>query len=361
MAKPVKRQAVIITQNSQVMKIYMRVLPVSFLMILSVFTSLYGQNESAEVDSTFENYMRTAWEDIQESGFSDSLQNIYSEMFFEYYLNNPSTKTGEKAFAQAFLMWGNTGNSDHVSKALSTLNYNSELWRMIINPLGNIFHRNDDLEAQAYNELLKYLSTRLTEPKSKSAVLLTQLRINSRKDEPNETSIEIARQLVELDANEFYVNQGLGFLHELESLNIGQKAPDFHAHTIDGQKLSLTDLEGQYVLLEFWATWCGPCIPEIPHLKSLHENYGRDNLKIVGISLDRDEETLIDFIQDREITWVQIFEEDGWQGELTRLFNVSGIPRMYLLDPEGIIVGRDLRGEEMVSKVEDLMDEQQNY
>lgn len=304
--------------------------------------------------------MRNAWEDIRESEFSDSLQNMYSEKLFEYYLKNPSTKTGENAFAQAFMMWGNTGNSDHLSKAFDTLNYNAELWRMIIMPLGNIYHRNEDLGAQAYNELLEYLSTRLTDAKSKSEVLLAQLRGSSREDIPDETAIEIARQLVELDADEFYVNQGLGFLHELESLNIGQKAPDFQAHTIDGQELSLADLVGQYVLLEFWATWCGPCLPEIPHLKSLHENYDQDNFKIVGISLDRDKETLIDFIQDREMTWVQIFEEDGWEGELPRLYNVAGIPRMYLLDPNGIIIEKDLRGEEMISKVESLIGEQQN-
>jgi peroxiredoxin len=142
----------------------------------------------------------------------------------------------------------------------------------------------------------------------------------------------------------------------LESLNIGQEAPDFKAQTIEGEDLSLSDLRGQFVLLEFWATWCGPCLPEIPHLKTMQEKYQDSDFKIVGISLDRDKDTLRNFLEEREMEWAQIFVDEGWEGDIARQYNVSGIPRMYFIDPEGRIIARDLRGEEMVSVIEEIVD-----
>ncbi|MFP8490012.1 TlpA family protein disulfide reductase [Gracilimonas sp. Q87] len=325
------------------------------LLIFSPFHTIFGQSSTAEVDSTFDNYMNQAWDKIRQSENSDSLQNVYSSEFYTYYKENPDTETGGKAFGQAFLMWGNTGKSEFLSEAFQTLDYDSELWRLIILPISSIYARNQELGMSEYYDLLEYLSENLTESKSRSEVLLELLRRKSDQEGSKNEAVELARELVELDAHEFYVRQGLGFLHEFESLNIGQKAPDFEFQTLDGNKISPSSLEGQYVILEFWATWCGPCLPEIPHLKDLYENYQNNGFTIVGISLDRDKDTLMDFIGEREMQWPQIYVEDGWEGELARLFNVSGIPRMYLLDPEGVIIGRDLRGEEMVSKVESLI------
>jgi peroxiredoxin len=327
----------------------------AILLFTTPFQTLLGQSATVPADSTFQDYMNQAWDQIRETDFSDSLQNVYSVEFYNYYKENPDTETGEKAFAQAFLMWGNTGKSDHIREAIQNLSYDSELWRMIVSPMSNIYARNEDLNLTDYYELLDYLSEKLTDPNSKSAVLLSLLRKNSREDDHKERAVDFARQIVEIDANEFYVTQALGYLHEIESLNNGQKAPDFDLQTIDGDKISLESLEGQYVILEFWATWCGPCIPEIPHLKELYESYHDSGFTIIGISLDREVKTLTDFIEEREMEWPQIYVEDGWTGDISRLFNVSGIPRMYLLDPDGIIIGRDLRGEEMISKVDQLM------
>jgi len=332
-----------------------RVITLFIIIMVYPYAMLYGQAETTEVDSTFEQQMSEAWEDVRESEFSDSLQNYYSERFFDYYMEHQDSETGKSALGQAFLMWGNTGNPEHVRQALQTLDYDSELWARIINSLGNIYHKNEELGAESYSELLEYLSARLTYPSSKSQVLLVQLRRGVSEDNPDEEAIDIARQLVELDANEFFVEQGLGYLHEFESLNIGQPAPDFEAVTTDGRAITTADLEGQVTLLEFWATWCGPCLPEIPHLKELHDRYGEEDFEIVGISLDRDQETLLEFVEQRNMEWPQIFEEEGWSGEIPRLYNVSGIPRMYILDREGNIAARDLRGEEMVAAVDSLM------
>jgi peroxiredoxin len=286
------------------------------------------------------------------------LQNAYSVEFYEYYKNNPKTRTGEKALSEAFMMWGNTGKSEFMNEAVRTLDYSSDLWRMILQPMQNIYGRNEELDISEYYDLIENLSDNLEDSQSRSEALVILLRKKSEQEESKEEAVKLARTLVELNAHEFYVRQGLGYLHEFESLNIGQRAPDFNFQSIDGDEISLGSLQGQYTILEFWATWCGPCIPEIPHLKSLYEKYGDDGFTIIGISLDRDKDTLVDFIAERDMVWPQIYVSDGWEAELPRLFNVSGIPRMYLLDPDGIIIDRDLRGDEMVSKIESLMDGQ---
>lgn len=226
--------------------------------------------------------------------------------------------------------------------------------------MSNIFAKDEELSMSEYYDLLHYLSDNLEDQKSRSEVLLELLRWRSAQEDKKSEAVELARELVELDADEFYVNKGLGYLHEFESLNIGQKAPDFTAQTIDGQEISSTDLEGQIVILEFWATWCGPCLPEIPHLKYLYEKYQDNGFTVVGISLDRDKETLVNFIDENEIQWPQVYVEDGWESDLPRKYNVTGIPNMYLLDADGKIIEKNIRGEEMVSTIDNLINESRN-
>ncbi len=327
------------------------------LACLLLSTGLQAQNNRAVSDSTFEEYMGGAWQEIRESEMSDSLQKKYALEFYEYFLEEGETDTGLNAIQSAFMMWGNTGEAAYLQESISGLSYDSKAWSRIVVFIGNIYARDEELSGEEHLDLIRYLKKNLREPRGRSEALLVFLRANSRMDGPEEESVEVARQLVELDASEFHVNQGLGFLHELESLNIGQEAPDFTATDLNGQEITLSELRGEYVLLEFWATWCGPCIPEIPYLKEMDDMYGDSGLRIVGISIDRDEETLREFISEREMGWPQIYVEEGWSGGINRLYNVSGIPRMYLIDPDGYIAARDLRREEMVTTISGLLEE----
>lgn len=336
------------------MEYFKRTCSLILVIIFGLSFSLKAQNPStAKVDSTFEKYMSNAWDRIRDTENSDSLQNVYSEEFYKYYQQHPQTKTGKDALSQAFMMWGNTGNAKYMNDALESLGYDSKVWGKIISSLGNIYYRNDSLDVETYDNLLVDLKDRLTDPVSKSGVIYRLLRAKS-KDDKNEAK-KLAQELVEINASEFFVDKGLGYLHELESLNVGQQAPEFSAQTIEGKDISLSDLNGQYVLLDFWATWCGPCLPEIPHLKALQNKYEDANFKIVGISLDRQKSDLTDFVDERNIDWPQILETEGWDGKIIELYNVVGIPRTYFINPQGDIVAKDLRGEEMVKEIETHM------
>lgn len=335
---------------------YSRVVSIITFISLFLATSLYAQIEKSAIDSTFEAYHTEVWDKIEKSEFNDSLQNHYSEKFFDYYKSHNGTKSAERAFSSAFLMWGNTGNNKYIDEALATLDDDLELWGKVIRPLSNIYHRNENLVYDNYINYLHELKNRITDPVSKSQ-LLSMLVRHYKDHDKNDKVRAYAQKMVELDADKFFVDFALKQLHELESLQIGQEAPPFASQTISGNSLSLSDLNGEFVLLEFWGTWCGPCKPEIPHLKTLKEKHGDVNLKIVGIALDEDENVAREFTRENEMEWPQILQKERWRGEIVNSYSVLSVPRMYLIGPDGYIVAKDLRGDKMVNKVDQMITE----
>jgi thiol-disulfide isomerase/thioredoxin len=121
--------------------------------------------------------------------------------------------------------------------------------------------------------------------------------------------------------------------------------------TLDGGKFDLSDLRGSVVLVDFWATWCGPCIAELPNLQSVHERYKDAGLKVVSVSLDKDREKLTRFLERTAMPWPQIFfpepAKQGWDNPLAKQFGVEGIPHMMVVDKEGKLFATDVRGAEV--------------
>lgn len=329
-----------------------------WLLLFYPIFEISGQIRPAEVDSTFDSYIRSAWNEVTESGHSDSLQIHYAKQFFTYYKNNKNNETAELALHSAFMMWGNTGDNSYINEALSIIDKDSDIWHRYDMPvqLLNIYFRNEILGVEESIILLHELENQLTHPKSKSSVY-RWLKFQYHEEKNFDMAIKYARLLVETDADEWYVDHGLGYLYEIESLQIGQKAPAFKSETLEGEILSLTELKGKFVLIEFWGTWCGPCYPEIPHLKKLWDLHGDNNLVIIGVALDENVAKVNTVINEQEMFWSQILQPDQFDGELVKLFNVTGVPKMYLIDAHGIIIARDLRGEEMVTEVDRLVRE----
>ena len=134
-------------------------------------------------------------------------------------------------------------------------------------------------------------------------------------------------------------------------LAVGAKFPDFDEKDLAGKPLSIARFKGKVVLVDFWATWCGPCIGELPNVLKAYEKYHGKGFEIVGISLDSDRAKLDKFIADRKMTWPQYFDGQGWQTKLAGTYGVNSIPATYLLDGEGKIIAKNLRGEALEEAV----------
>jgi len=141
-------------------------------------------------------------------------------------------------------------------------------------------------------------------------------------------------------------------------LKIGETAPDFELTTLKGNNISLASLDGKVILLDFWATWCGPCVADLPKLIDLHSRFGgRGDFVMISISLDWDESRLRDFVKKRKMTWPQVFGETPGAQAATNKYGVTGIPAVFLITGDGKLVAVDLPGEGIAPKVENMLKE----
>lgn len=138
-------------------------------------------------------------------------------------------------------------------------------------------------------------------------------------------------------------------------LQEGKPAPIFQAQTIDGQTVRLSDLKGKVVLLDFWATWCGPCVAEIPNVKQVYEDNRAKGFTVIGISADRELDDLQTFIKAHGIEWKQIFEPETPEGSVRMTYGVMQFPTTVLIDREGTIRLIGARGMDLEQAVKDLV------
>jgi peroxiredoxin len=139
------------------------------------------------------------------------------------------------------------------------------------------------------------------------------------------------------------------------SLVIGSKFPDFQEKDITGKPMSIAKYKGKVVLVDFWATWCGPCVMELPNVLATYEKHHAKGFEIIGISLDQVAQKLTDFTKAQNMPWQQFFDGQAWQNKLAQKYGVNSIPATYLLDGEGKIIGKDLRGEDLEKAVAEAL------
>ena len=223
-------------------------------------------------------------------------------------------------------------NSDEVRRARESYRY----YTVIMEPDGRF--RIEDVPAGEYS-----LSIHVTEPPETPHGMGKQLG-----------SIQQEVIVPEMPGGRSDEPMDLGELKVVlkKDLRIGMPAPDFEVKTLDGKTLKLSDLRGKYVLLDFWATWCGPCVAEMPHLKEVYEAFGKnEKFVMMGLSLDDNEDAPRKFAARHEIAWTQGFLGEWSKTQLPNEYGVSGIPSLFLVDPQGNIAAKDIRGSGIKSAV----------
>ena len=158
----------------------------------------------------------------------------------------------------------------------------------------------------------------------------------------------------------YYGNVMDGIIARKEGLNVGKKAPLFSQADPDGKMISLESFRGKYVLIDFWASWCGPCRQENPNVVRTYEKYKAKGFDILGVSLDNNKARWLKAIEDDQLTWTQVSDLKYWKNEVAVQYGVQSIPANFLLDKEGKIIAKGLRGAALDATLDKIFYSQNN-
>jgi len=135
----------------------------------------------------------------------------------------------------------------------------------------------------------------------------------------------------------------------------GSQAVDFTQNDTANKPVSLSSFKGKYVLVDFWASWCGPCRKENPAVVAAFNTYKDKNFTILGVSLDQNRDKWLEAIKVDNLTWTHVSDLKFWSNEVAQLYKIQGIPANMLIDPNGKIIARNLRGEDLMQKLQQVL------
>jgi peroxiredoxin len=145
------------------------------------------------------------------------------------------------------------------------------------------------------------------------------------------------------------------YVEKMKRLNIGSVAPEIKLNNPEGKEIALSSFKGKVVLIDFWASWCGPCRKENPNVRKIYADFHNKGFEIFSVSLDKDKASWMKAISDDKLTWTHVSDLGYWQSSVVPLYEIKGIPMTVLLDREGKIVAKNLRGEQLAAKVAELL------
>jgi thiol-disulfide isomerase/thioredoxin len=207
----------------------------------------------------------------------------------------------------------------------------------------------DELFSRVHEEMTKALETR---PDYAQAVLLDGRALAYMKQD-DAAKAQFQRFVALRPEGDPERQRALRFISQPELVR-ARMAPPFAVNTLDGRHVSLDDLQGKVVLLDFWATWCVPCQRALPHLRKIAKNFEGQPLVVLSISLDNDEDEWKTFVQKNGMTWLQ-YRDGGFEGPIARMFGVNAIPHTFTIDPDGVLQDEQIGDASIEGKLKKLV------
>ncbi len=222
----------------------------------------------------------------------------------------------------------------------------------LCNVLGVVLYLQN--EKKSYEEAVEALQRSIQLSKGKLPMAYYNLGFALIKSGKEEEGVGALKTYLQIDPNGNEASQARAVIANTKMVD-ARVAPAFAFKSNTGEDLSIEKLRGKIVLLEFWASWCGPCRAELPEIKNIWKKYGGDQFIIVGINLDSNRPAFDTFTKQEGLSWPQYYDGLGWGNKISQLYGVYAIPHSVLIDQDGIIKARGLRGEELAEMIGEMV------